>query len=161
MFTRYKFLSGIFSKIGGFFGWILADKFRVLFALFLLLFINYLHVRGTKNRIKEELEQRESEIKIYQEQIPELQKILKIQRDSLGIQKKELNKRQIQILEDERLLAQKDSTIDMKDGQILSIQVTLRKVLEREKSKDRQLSNAKAALSKCVNYNQNHDAGQS
>ncbi len=161
MFTRYKFLSGIFSKIGSFFLWIVTDKFRLLAALFILLFINYLHVRGSKNRIEEELEQKKSEIKIYKEQIPKLQQILKIQRDSLGIQKKELNKQHLQILEDERLLAQKDSTIDMKDGQILSIQVTLRKVLEREKSKDRQLSNAKAALSQCVNFKANENAGQS
>ena len=56
------------------------------------------------------------------------------------------------LLEDELLIAKKDSLLDMKDGQIKEIQVTLKKVLEREKSKDRQLSTTKVALSKCLNF---------
>jgi len=163
MFSRYRFLTGLLSKLGSTFSWILGDKFRILGALFVLLFINYWHLRGKKNRLQDEINQNRQEINQLKSQIPQLQQILKIQLDSLKLQKKTIQKMDLKAELDDRMLAQKDSSLDMKDGQITQIQITLKKVLDREKSKDRQLANAKAALSTCLRFdkppNSKSDAG--
>lgn len=152
MFNRYRFLTSFLSKIGNALSWILGDKFRIMGALFVLLFINYLHVRGMKTRLQLEVEQKQGEIEVLKQRIPELQRILKIQLDSLRLQKNNIQKLDLKSGLDDQMLARKDSALDMKDGQITQIQITLKKVLDREKSKDRQLANAKAALSSCLQF---------
>lgn len=138
------------SKSGLF--WLFRDKVRVLIACILLLLLNHFILKGKKTKLEKAVKESQLEIQLYKKQIPELQKIIKIQRDSLLIQKKRVHLLDKKLLEDELLIAHKDSLLDMKDGQIREIQVTLKKVLEREKSKDRQLSTTKVALSKCLNF---------
>ena len=142
----------MFSLLKSLVKWILGDKVRVLVACILLLLVNYYYVRGKKSKLEKTVKEKQLEIELYKKQIPELQKVIKIQRDSLLYQKKAIHWMNTKISADDVLIAHKDSLLDMKDGQIREIQVTLKKVLEREKSKDRQLSTTKVALSKCLNF---------